>query len=100
MANFAGALMRKIGPVFLEQRSDLAHQRTGEIRHAFAVGVLDRAEQPDRKRMANFAGALMRKIGPLFKEHRLGRAQLRAAFPEKSDRKSTRLNSSHSSISY
>ncbi len=35
--------------------------------------------------MANFAGALMRKIGPLFKEHRVGRAQLRAAFPEKSD---------------
>ena len=35
--------------------------------------------------MANFAGAFMRKIGPLFKEHRIGREQLRAAFPEKSD---------------
>ncbi len=35
--------------------------------------------------MANFAGGLMRKIGPLFKEHRIGREQLRAAFPEKSD---------------
>ena len=39
----------------------------------------------DRRRTANFAGALMRKIGPLFKEHRLGRENLRAAFPEKSD---------------
>jgi KDO2-lipid IV(A) lauroyltransferase len=27
----------------------------------------------------------MRRIGPLFKEHRIGRAQLHAAFPEKSD---------------
>ena len=27
----------------------------------------------------------MRKTGPLFKEHRLGRENLRAAFPEKSD---------------
>jgi KDO2-lipid IV(A) lauroyltransferase len=35
--------------------------------------------------MANFAGAFMRKIGPLLMEHRLGREQLRAAFPEKSD---------------
>ena len=39
----------------------------------------------DRKRAANFAGALLRKVGPLFKEHRVGREQLRAAFPEKSD---------------
>ena len=39
----------------------------------------------DRKRTANFAGALLRKIGPLLKEHRIGRENLRAAFPEKSD---------------
>ena len=39
----------------------------------------------DRRRTADFAGALMRKTGPLFKEHRLGRENLRAAFPEKSD---------------
>jgi Kdo2-lipid IVA lauroyltransferase/acyltransferase len=52
---------------------------------ALTVGLLGAIKHTDRKRMANFAAALMRKIGPLFKEHRIGRAQLRAAFPEKSD---------------
>jgi KDO2-lipid IV(A) lauroyltransferase len=52
---------------------------------ALTVGLLGAIKHTDRKRMANFAAALMRKIGPLFKEHRVGRAQLRAAFPEKSD---------------
>jgi KDO2-lipid IV(A) lauroyltransferase len=46
---------------------------------------LNAIKHTDRKRMANAAGALLRKIGPLFKEHRIGRAQLRAAFAEKSD---------------
>jgi KDO2-lipid IV(A) lauroyltransferase len=52
---------------------------------ALTVALLGALKHTDRKRMANFAGALLRKTGPLFKEHRLGRAQLRAAFPEKSD---------------
>ena len=52
---------------------------------ALTVALLGAIKHTDRKRMANFAGALMRKVGPLVKEHRLGRAQLRAAFPEKSD---------------
>ena len=52
---------------------------------ALTVGLLGAIKHTDRKRMANFAGALMRKVGPLFKEHRLGRENLRAAFPEKSD---------------
>jgi KDO2-lipid IV(A) lauroyltransferase len=52
---------------------------------AVTVGLLRAIKHTDRKRMANFAGALMRKIGPLFKEHKLGRENLRAAFPEKSD---------------
>ncbi len=52
---------------------------------ALTVGLLGAIKHIDRKRMANFAGALMRRIGPLFKEHRIGREQLRAAFPEKSD---------------
>jgi Kdo2-lipid IVA lauroyltransferase/acyltransferase len=50
-----------------------------------AVGLIHAIKRLDRKRTANFAGALMRKIGPLFKEHHLGRENLRAAFPEKSD---------------
>jgi len=52
---------------------------------ALTVGLLAAIKHTDRRRTANFAGAFMRKVGPLFKEHRLGREQLRAAFPEKSD---------------
>jgi KDO2-lipid IV(A) lauroyltransferase len=66
--------------------------RAGRFKHlldraagALTVGLLGAIKHTGRKRMANFAGALMRKVGPLLEEHRLGRAQLRAAFPEKSD---------------
>jgi Kdo2-lipid IVA lauroyltransferase/acyltransferase len=52
---------------------------------AVAVGVLKGASRFDRRRMANFSSALLRKVGPLLKEHRVGRENLRAAFPEKSD---------------
>jgi KDO2-lipid IV(A) lauroyltransferase len=38
----------------------------------------------DRKRMANIAAGLMRFFGPWLKEQRIGRANLVAAFPEKS----------------
>jgi KDO2-lipid IV(A) lauroyltransferase len=34
--------------------------------------------------MANLSSAVMRRVGPLLKEHRIGRANLIAAFPEKS----------------
>ena len=34
--------------------------------------------------MSNATGGLLRTIGPLLREHRIGRAQLAAAFPEKS----------------
>jgi Kdo2-lipid IVA lauroyltransferase/acyltransferase len=50
-----------------------------------AIATINVVHWLDRKRTANFSGALMRKVGPMFKEHRLGREQLRAAFPEKSD---------------
>jgi KDO2-lipid IV(A) lauroyltransferase len=38
----------------------------------------------DRIRLSNFSGGLMRRLGPWLPEHRTGRANLRAAFPEKS----------------
>ncbi len=38
----------------------------------------------DRNRITNFAAALMRRVGPWLPEHRIGRANLVAAFPEKS----------------
>jgi KDO2-lipid IV(A) lauroyltransferase len=56
-----------------------------KVAGALTVGLLGAIKHTDRRRMANFAGGFMRKIGPTFKEHRLGRDQLRAAFPEKSD---------------
>jgi KDO2-lipid IV(A) lauroyltransferase len=58
---------------------------------ALTVGLLGGIKHTDRRRMANFAGALMRKIGPLFKEQRIGREQLRAAFPEKTDAEIERI---------
>jgi KDO2-lipid IV(A) lauroyltransferase len=38
----------------------------------------------DRKRMADFAARWMHTLGPRLKEHRIGRANLAAAFPDKS----------------
>jgi Kdo2-lipid IVA lauroyltransferase/acyltransferase len=58
---------------------------------ALAVGLLNAVKGFDRKRTANFAGATMRKIGPLFPEHRVGRDNLRAAFPNKSDAEIERI---------
>ena len=52
---------------------------------ASAVGMVRGVKLMDRRRTADFSAAVMRKVGPLFKEHRLGRENLRAAFPEKSD---------------
>jgi len=51
---------------------------------ALAVAVLNAARRSDPDRMANFAAWSMRKLGPLLPEHRLGRANLAAAFPQKS----------------
>jgi KDO2-lipid IV(A) lauroyltransferase len=56
-----------------------------KVAGTLTVGLLGAIKHTNRKRMANFAGGLMRKIGPFFKEHKLGRENLRAAFPEKSD---------------
>ncbi|HUD87377.1 MAG TPA: lipid A biosynthesis lauroyl acyltransferase [Xanthobacteraceae bacterium] len=58
---------------------------------AITVALIRAVKWFDRKRTANFAGAVVRKLGPLFKEHRLGRENLRAAFPEKSDAEIERI---------
>jgi KDO2-lipid IV(A) lauroyltransferase len=65
----------------MEPRSTLLDATTG----ALAVGLLSAVKRVDRKRAADFAGAFMRKIGPLRREHGVGRDNLRAAFPEKSN---------------
>ncbi|RAI44741.1 lipid A biosynthesis lauroyl acyltransferase [Rhodoplanes roseus] len=45
------------------------------------IGLLRRL---DRVRASDKAGAVMRRIGPFLREHRIGRANLKAAFPDKS----------------
>jgi Kdo2-lipid IVA lauroyltransferase/acyltransferase len=49
-----------------------------------AVAVLKVLRRTDPDRMANFAGRFMRTLGPWLPEHRIGKANLIAAFPEKS----------------
>ena len=50
-----------------------------------AVGVLKAIRLIDPDTISNFAAGMMRRIGPWLPEHRTGRANLKAAFPEKSD---------------
>ena len=69
----------------LKQRLRRGLKATGNaVSGALAIGVINlmRLVPPDA--MENAAGRLMRRIGPLFKEHKIGRANLTAAFPEKS----------------
>jgi KDO2-lipid IV(A) lauroyltransferase len=51
-----------------------------------AIVILKTIRLFDRDAIANFGGHTMRWIGPWLPEHRTGRANLKAAFPEKSDR--------------
>jgi Kdo2-lipid IVA lauroyltransferase/acyltransferase len=50
-----------------------------------AALVLSLIHRCDRVWITNFGGAFMRTIGPWLPEHRTGQANLRAAFPDKSD---------------
>src|SRR5437868_7466965 len=49
-----------------------------------AVAVFKLLGRTNPDHMANFAGKFMRTLGPWLPEHRVGRANLVAAFPEKS----------------
>ena len=49
-----------------------------------AIGLIQLLRLINPDVMANVAGSFMRRIGPLLPEHRIGRANLTAAFPEKS----------------
>ena len=48
------------------------------------VALLRALRRADRRRMANGAARVLRNVGPWLPEHRIGRANLAAAFPEKS----------------
>ena len=50
---------------------------------AVAVGSLHALRLTSRKRISNLTGAILRRLGWLLPEHRVGRANLAAAFPEK-----------------
>ncbi|HVV63703.1 MAG TPA: lipid A biosynthesis lauroyl acyltransferase [Pseudolabrys sp.] len=58
---------------------------------AAAVGVLKGLRLAGPDRMADFCGWLLRTAGPLLPEHRIGRANLAAAFPEKSSAEINRI---------
>jgi KDO2-lipid IV(A) lauroyltransferase len=51
---------------------------------AVTIGLLKLLRQTNPDTMGNIAGRFMRTIGPLLPENRIGRANLTAAFPEKS----------------
>jgi Kdo2-lipid IVA lauroyltransferase/acyltransferase len=51
---------------------------------AIAVAAIKLMRRIDPDRLANFAGRAMQLIGPLLPENRIARANLKAAFPEKS----------------
>src|SRR6478609_5521446 len=51
---------------------------------ALAVGMLRLMRRANPDRLADFTGWAMRHIGPLLRENRIARANLQAAFPEKS----------------
>ena len=48
------------------------------------VAILRLQRFANRKKAANFIGGFLRRVGPWLPEHRIGRANLAAAFPEKS----------------
>jgi KDO2-lipid IV(A) lauroyltransferase len=56
----------------------------GAISGYLAAGLLRLLRRVNRNRMANWLGPLARRVGPLLPEHRTGRANLTAAFPDKS----------------
>src|ERR1700745_3066095 len=51
---------------------------------ALTIGVLRTGRNFDPTRTANLFGRIARSIGPMTREQKIGRANLTAAFPEKS----------------
>lgn len=61
-----------------------------------AIGIVTTAlmwlmRRLDRRWSANASAALLRRLGPWLSEHRIGRANLRAAFPDKSPQEIERI---------
>jgi KDO2-lipid IV(A) lauroyltransferase len=76
----------------LERRARRAGKGVGDaVLGWLAVGALRVARLIDADRLTDFAGGLMRRIGPRLPEHRVGRANLAAAYPEKSEAEIERI---------
>jgi len=68
----------------LQRKLRRSLKKTGDAAvGALAVGFLRLLRMANPDTVANIAGAVMRRIGPLFRENKIARAQLTAAFPEK-----------------
>ena len=59
-------------------------QRVNAVAGVMTAVLLKVARRFDHRRMSDFLAAVLRRIGPWLPEHRVGRANLTAAFPEKS----------------
>ena len=57
----------------------------GGIVGASTIGMLRATRYFDATKTSDLFASLTRRTGPLLREHRIGRVNLRAAFPEKSD---------------
>ncbi|HEY6259344.1 MAG TPA: lipid A biosynthesis lauroyl acyltransferase [Xanthobacteraceae bacterium] len=56
----------------------------GAVLGGLTLAIIRAIRLTDRRRTADFCGWFMRKVGPWLPEHRVGRANLVAAFPQKS----------------
>jgi KDO2-lipid IV(A) lauroyltransferase len=72
--------------LFLRTRAilrDALKPATGAILGVVAVGLLRATRYFDPDRTANFFASVTRAVGPWLSEHKIGRANLSAAFPDK-----------------
>ena len=60
------------------------HRAFNSVVGVIAIVLMRLLRRINRKRTANVSAAFMRSVGPWMREHRVGRANLAAAFPEKS----------------
>ncbi len=69
----------------MTRRARRAAKRAGDaVIGSLAVGLIKALRSVDPDRMADAAGWVMRTVGPLLPEQPIARANLKAAFPEKS----------------
>jgi len=63
----------------------VAKSAASDVLGTISVAVMKLARAMDPDRASRIGGRILRRVGPLLSEDRIGRENLRAAFPEKSD---------------